>query len=210
MYHENTTILYTILTLVCSVQADIVFVLDTSGSVDDGEWSKMLDFTKGLINELVIGSTAIRVGIVQYSNTYKEELMLKDGITMQAIVTSLDKIRRLKKGTNTAAAIDITRTSMFTTGNGNRASVKDIAIVVTDGKSSSKSATITAANSARSAGIIMYSVGIGNNLELSEINSIANAPTASHAFVASNFVALATSVKQMIGEKICTGEGKQP
>ena len=210
MYHENTTILYTILTLVCSVQADIVFVLDTSGSVDDGEWSKMLDFTKGLINELVIGSTAIRVGIVQYSNTYKEELMLKDGITMQAIVTSLDKIRRLKKGTNTAAAIDITRTSMFTTGNGNRASVKDIAIVVTDGKSSSKSATITAANSARSAGIIMYSVGIGNNLELSEINGIANAPTASHAFVASNFVALATSVKQMIGEKICTGEGKQP
>ena len=50
---------------VCTEAADLVFILDTSGSVVD-YWRNALDFAKGIIETLPIGPDNVRVAAVVY------------------------------------------------------------------------------------------------------------------------------------------------
>ena len=50
----------------CTQQADIVFVLDSSGSVTSEGWDNVLTFLQNLIEEMVIGPSNIQVsGVLQ-------------------------------------------------------------------------------------------------------------------------------------------------
>jgi len=51
----------------CPVYADIVFVIDNSGSVDGTEWSKTADFVNNVIDTFVFGDDAVEAAIVQFN-----------------------------------------------------------------------------------------------------------------------------------------------
>lgn len=70
--------------------ADIVFLLDSSGSVGKENFEKMKDFTKEIIDEFTIGSNAVQFGIVIFStpvtgafplNKYRDSTQLKKAIS---------------------------------------------------------------------------------------------------------------------------------
>ena len=69
---------------------------------------------------------------------------------------------------------------------GNRPGVPDIAIVVTDGKSSSSSATAAEAKKLRDAGVTVLAIGVGRGISKPELNSIATDPDSTHVFAADN------------------------
>ncbi len=55
--------------------ADIVFVVDRSGSICNDEtvfecdnWDLVLNFMENMVGELTIGSDATRVGVISYGN----------------------------------------------------------------------------------------------------------------------------------------------
>ena len=80
-------------------------------------------------------------------------------------------------GTNTAAAIERMRQDVFSAANGDRNSVDNIAIVVSDGQSNiRREDTIASAEQARNAGIRLMAVGLGSNVDRSEIEGIASSP----------------------------------
>lgn len=56
------------LSLVCSGEADVVFVLDASGSLDEPNFNHIKDFVSNLTNELDVDSGRIRIGVVTYSD----------------------------------------------------------------------------------------------------------------------------------------------
>ena len=53
---------------VCDGEADVVFVLDASGSLDEPNFNHIKNFVSNLTNELDVDSGKIRVGVVTYSD----------------------------------------------------------------------------------------------------------------------------------------------
>ena len=78
-----------------------------------------------------------------------------------------------------------------------------VVIVVTDGKSTDNSATITAAMNLHAAGIIAFAVGISGALQ-SELNAIATQPSYV-SFVSSFDSNQLANIQQTISNEACTG-----
>ena len=91
---------------------------------------------------------------------------------------------------------------MFTSGNGDRSAVTNIGVVLSDGISNDASYTATQASNARSAGITLFSIGIGSGIPLTELNEIATDPDSDHVFAVSGFSAL-DSIKASFQAQAC-------
>ena len=96
---------------------------------------------------------------------------------------------------------------MFTTGNGDRSNVPNVGIVMTDGTSNDYTLTANMAASARSAGITLFSIGIGGGIPLGELNEIATDPDADHVFHVSDFASL-TAIKNTLQSQACAAAGE--
>ena len=81
--------------------------------------------------------------------------------------------------TNMAHALRVANDVMFTPANGDRADVTNFLIVITDGRSDNKTATVAEAERLRAAGVVVVVVGVGTNVELVELSLIASNPTSS-------------------------------
>ena len=78
------------------------------------------------------------------------------------VLQAIDLLRYLAGKTNTAAALNLLRTQMFTPANGDRLDIPNFAIVVTDGQSNvDRENTLPEAILARAAGIQIIVVSVG-------------------------------------------------
>ena len=100
--------------------------------------------------------------------------------------------------TNTASAIDAMRNTIFTSGRGDRSNFPNIGVIITDGRSNDRAATLQAAGNARKQGMTLLTVGIGNNLDHSELEAVASYPSSRNYFKASNFDGLDNLVSRVI------------
>ncbi|XP_070174899.1 cartilage matrix protein-like [Littorina saxatilis] len=73
-------LLHTVKANGCSgnVTADIVFVMDASGSVGSENFQRMREFVRDLVDALDIGPNNIRVGVQKYSSGTNTEFNLSD------------------------------------------------------------------------------------------------------------------------------------
>lgn len=76
---------------------------------------------------------------------------------------------------------------MFTGGNGDRSSVPNVAIVLTDGGSDDKDSTVSEALLAKTSGIHIITLGVGKWIDEFELMSIASHPWQSHLWGVDNF-----------------------
>ena len=53
---------------------DVVFIIDSSGSIRHERFQIVKDFVKGIVDELEIGSDKTRVGVISWSNQAKVEV----------------------------------------------------------------------------------------------------------------------------------------
>lgn len=119
--------------------ADIVFVLDESGSVTEPNWKKQLQFTNELIDIFPIGKDKVRIGYVTYSSAVNKKRQLKDTPDAKKLKEEIGKLSYARGGTNTPAAIFYAATTSFSKGNGDRIekpAVPNVMIIMTDGKTS--------------------------------------------------------------------------
>ena len=71
---------------VCISQADICFVVDSSGSIldhDPGNWDRVKNFLNTIVDLLSIGETQIRVGLVKFSEYGHNEFHLNEYFNAQ-------------------------------------------------------------------------------------------------------------------------------
>ena len=85
-----------------------------------------------------------------------------------------------------------------------RANAAKIAIVITDGKSQSPSATAQEAQKLRDKGITVFSIGVGSGIQETELKAMATDPDNQHVFVVNNFDAL-DLIKASLQQKACEG-----
>ena len=104
--------------------------------------------------------------------------------------------------TNTSGGLKVMR-KMFESRYGDRAGVPDIAVVITDGESNRDPYLVRPeAEKARQAGIVLFVIGIGDKLNMVELQDIANKPTDQFLFHTRDFNDLG-DVKANIINGIC-------
>lgn len=184
---------------------DLVIILDSSTSVGEDNYVKILQFTKDLLKSSDIDNGNVRIGIVSYSTEVTVHFHLKDFKTKAEVYNAIDNIKYIFGSTNTAAALRTMRTDMFTARNGDRPDVKNIAIIVTDGVSNiNESRTIPEAMEAHNDGIHIYAIGIGLT-DVRELNGMASLPAEDNTFNVQSFDEL-VRLDQKIFSSICPGK----
>ena len=168
----------------CTRRGDVVFVLDSSGSLE-ANFELAQNLTKRIIHGLNFDGGRTRVGVLVYSNEAMVQFNLNDYSTkeevLNAIAFTVDGQR-----TNTFAGIAAMRTDMFSATSGDRNGDQNWAVVITDGRSNmNQGETVPEALRAQSQDIRMFAVGIGENgkVDRMEINGIASNPDSDFAYV---------------------------
>lgn len=170
-----------------TTEQDIVFILDSSTSVGDDNFQRMIDFVKTFLHVADIDSGAVRVGVLTYSTSVHIQFMLNTWHTKGDIFLALDTIPYMYGSTNTADGLRSMRVEMFTRSAGDRSGVPNIAIVMTDGVSNINSRrTVPEADEAKSEGIRIYALGIGLT-ETDELKKISSKPLQHYLYTVEDF-----------------------
>ena len=178
LIHNYVLLTFLTFYIECRTGLDLIFVLDSSGSVGPANFQIMLTFVTNVVSNLNIGSDQVRVGVIQYSTKASVRFSLNSYMTNASLLEAIANIKYAGSGTYTNAAI-LTCIEQFNTSYGARPKsngIPRIAIVITDGYSTNSAATVAAAEIAHSEGIISYAVGVGDNVNMEELAIIATDP----------------------------------
>lgn len=199
LYKNITHVLCNSTKPVCEKQkADLVFLLDQSDSIHPNDYITMKKFTTELVNSFKVGEDLVRVGLAQFSSTFKKEFHLNKFYTEQAINKHISDMQQLGGGTNIGLALNSLR-EFFEASNGSRrsAGISQNLVLITDGESQDD--VEDAADSLRALGIEIFAIGIGDvhDLELLQITG-----TPERLFTVQNFGSL-EKIKQKVVDTIC-------
>lgn len=159
---------------------DIVILVDGSGSMSSVEYAEQIDAVEDLIDELVVGEDDDHVALVGFSTSASLELGLSHDDT--DISTALTDMTPSSGQTNWAGALEVAKTELDDNG---RSEASDVVILITDGKPNEPSGrssgpvllATSAANDLKDDGALVLGVGVGDDLELSDLALVASSPT---------------------------------
>ncbi|KAI0208075.1 hypothetical protein LSAT2_007248 [Lamellibrachia satsuma] len=180
---------------------DVVFVLDSSGSIGFLNWSVSKQFVIDVMKGLKVSSEGTHVSVVIYSTEVETCFSLTAYYTMDEIEPIVFNLEYMAGVTNTADGIMVMHQILKDQGRGADVATP-IGVVITDGASNvDKTRTIPEAKSAQDDGIQMFAVAIGEDIDMDEINGIAS--NEDYVFHASNYGQVQDLTK-VIADKICS------
>jgi len=157
-------------------QGDIIFVVDSSGSIGVQNWHHVLDFINEIIDKMGVGQYTTHVGVVTYGNRAHIIFNLNNYTDPNQMKTAVSAAKFLDENTNTSGGIATALKEMFTAANGDRPNAPNMMIIITDGVSTYDNAsTIPNANAAKGQGITVISIGVGNLTSQAELEGMASA-----------------------------------
>ncbi|XP_052101552.1 collagen alpha-1(XII) chain-like isoform X1 [Mytilus californianus] len=183
---------------------DIVFILDASSSIWPVDFHTQLKFLQNLTKTFNIGPSDIqtRVGIVTFSNSWKVEFHLNEKMNKPDLAKAIRRVRHLTGGTNTADAINFVADNMFLPENGARHDSTKIVIVITDGESYYKDKTAAASKKLREKDVSVFAIGVGSNIDLKELESIASDPSDKYVLEVLNYRGL-KRIESILRQRTC-------
>ncbi|XP_006846697.1 PREDICTED: collagen alpha-6(VI) chain [Chrysochloris asiatica] len=151
------------------MKADIMFLVDSSGSIGPENFSKMKTFMKNLVSKSQIGADRVQIGVVQFSDINKEEFPLNKFMSHSEISDAIDRMPLIGETTMTGSALTFV-SQYFSPAKGARPNVRKFLILITDGQA--HDIVKDPAVALRQKGVIIYSVGVfGSNVtQLEEIS----------------------------------------
>ncbi|XP_013385192.1 collagen alpha-1(VII) chain [Lingula anatina] len=188
-------------------RADVVFVLDSSGSVGFSNFRLVLQFLTSVIEGLDIGEDKFRVGVIQYARFSQTEIRLGEHNTKASLLDHIREIRYLGGPTRTDYGLvgleQLHKTqSTLREKNGETIKSPKIGVVITDGKSTEPQWTLRAARILHDSDITMLAIGISNATEQKELEAIGSCPSCLHVFNLDDFGEV-TSLRDEIEMRTC-------
>lgn len=175
-----------------------MFVLDSSGSIGQENWYRVLNFTQTVVEGLDVGPFDIHVGLITYGTKAYPHFYLNQTTTKQAVLDAIENVAWRDQETNTSGALWFMRDRMFTFEAGDRPRAPNLAIVMTDGESNrDQHLTIKIADEINAEGrITMYAIGVGSQISGRELNAIAT--NSSYVFNVTDFLMLPQINNQIV------------
>ncbi|XP_078407830.1 collagen alpha-3(VI) chain-like isoform X8 [Cetorhinus maximus] len=156
---------------------DIVFLIDGSDNVGNGNLPFVRDFLTSIIENFDIGSDRVQVGLVQYSNFAETEFYLNTYSSEDEILSHVEGLR-LRGGMplNTGAALDYVLRNHFTRSSGSRKEegVPQLLVLITAGRSSDDIKPST--DALKQAAVIIFAIG-ARNADPAQLKEIAIDPS---------------------------------
>jgi collagen type VI alpha len=195
-------------TKACNSGADIVILLDASGSIGYNNFNLLKEYLVKIVEQLEVDNGKIRVGLLTFSSTANLQFNLNkytDRLTMFGAIRNTSYPSG--STSNTAAAINYARTNMFTTANGDRSDVANTIVIITDGASDNQNMTLAEATLAKNAKIRVVALGVGNWLNMYEFQSMVSYPYQENTVIVPNFAGLTQSAEDDLHNTICSNSG---
>ena len=158
----------------CHNKVDLVFLVDSSGSVGSTNFNKVKNFVASSLNKFHIGNRSTLVSVVTFSSKTHEEFKLNSFHHKLPMVNAIHGIRYDAGTTHTGDALRFVGSNIFQPSSGDRIDARNILVVITDGQSNNHVATIAQANHLKHNNILIISVGIGRGISKSELDGMAS------------------------------------
>jgi collagen type VI alpha len=186
----------------CSNNADVIFILDSSGSIDSPNFHLIQSFVADLVGRFDIEGGIVRVGVVSFSDNVYPAFNLSTYNTSSQIQAAIRATQYVRGTTNTSSAFHYVRTVMFTSMAGDRPTVPNYIVLVTDGGSNNHQQTAQEAWLAKMANIHCIVIGTGTWINLPELNIVASYPYTVNRLLVSNLTSL-TDASQPTIDLLC-------
>ncbi|XP_047196684.1 collagen alpha-6(VI) chain [Hippoglossus stenolepis] len=149
--------------------SDLIFLIDSSGSIDSLDYGKMKDFMKSVINKSAIRQNDVHVGIMQFSTIQKLQFKLNEYYSKEEMFKAIDDMAQIGGGTHTGEAITVV-SQYFDASSGGRPDLRQTLVVVTDGEA--QDVVKGPAEALRAKGVVIYAIGVmeANTTQLLEIS----------------------------------------
>lgn len=178
--------------------ADVVYIIDTSGSLNQTDLEYSVDFLYDVTDFLTIGSSDIKISIVTFSNVSIVQHDFNSLSDKDAVLAALVNLKSIKTagGTKTYEALNDSNSLFTSASSGRRTGVNQTVVVLTDGKSDNLLSTRAAAENLQSQGIEVFSVGVGSEVvdDKTELYAIATDPDSYYQHDIENFIHLCNVV----------------
>lgn len=164
----------------CNRSADIVFLLDESGSIADTDFQSSLNFVRSIIDafpeEKLSSEDGTRFGLSFFNDAYRVLFLLSSYKQKSQYFTSLSSVSQQQGGTHLGEALNRVLVDQFTQDSGLRpeaSGLPTILIVMTDGQSDDEVAV--PASRVQDNNIVVYAIGIGS-YDSQQLNAVASSP----------------------------------
>jgi collagen type VI alpha len=174
--------------LSCNQVADVVFLVDASGSYGPDNFQKQLNSLRDTVQSMNIVTGGSRVALISMSTNAVTHFHLDQYQTKKEILDACS-IQYSGGSTNTAAGLQA-MLAEFTSRS--RSTVAKIGIVMTDGKSDDFLATTKQAELVRQSGVTLIVVAVGNATWQTELSAIVSNPSNQNILNVSNYDSFAT------------------
>lgn len=181
----------------CNNPADVVFVLDESGSIWGPHFTDQLNFVQDIVESFDVRPNKTRFGAMTFATEPRVIFHLGDYHTHKELKDNIRVIEQKRGETYSDKALNLLRTEMFVKA---RSWVPRVAIFITDGESNYPEDTAKAAKLAHQAGIQIFAVGVGPYVNKDELLTIAGSPDS--VFQVDSYAVLET-LRDMLAWKTC-------
>lgn len=172
---------------VCTNDADIGFILDSSGSIWE-HYDKEKFFLNSLVESFGLGSTKSRASVITFSYYSVLSIKFNDFFDINVFKTAVNKIPLMRSVTLMDKALRLAQREMFKTANGARPDKPKVLVLLTDGEQTTKYQVEDPApvvKELRAQGVNVLVVGMGRYVKESSLIKIAG--SADKAFRVTQF-----------------------
>ncbi|XP_076454604.1 uncharacterized protein LOC143289502 [Babylonia areolata] len=187
----------------CKDKLDLVFILDSSGSVSVKDFERAKQFAAHVVDAMNVSQDATRIADIVYGTDVHIHF---DFNNITAVKSNLLNTTKFGGGTNTSGALDQARAILYDSTYGARENVKKVAVLVTDGMSNSFLDTKRAARLLKDQGTTVFAIGIGN-INRKELEAVASDPVCSHVFILDGFDKIYSIITE-IQKSVCEANPK--
>ena len=174
-------------------------------------------FAIQVTNTFNVGPEQTRIANIAYSGLARVSFFLDTFANRSTVTDALRQVEYFniemppgsRRGTNTADALTRLRNEVFTEERGareGRFGIPRVAVVITDGQSNvNQSETIPSAQRLHNDSVIVFGVGVGNRINMNELQAIASAPQFMVLLKSFDAIEFAT-LQRTISAEACIGE----
>jgi hypothetical protein len=163
---------------VCRVDTDVVFVLDSSGSIGFDNYQLVKHYVNNYTEHLLSPSFSSRIGVISFSDTATVDIELSFG--EQKLAQKIGDLSFISGGTNTPEGLCLLLSMPWRNGT----SVLRDVVVLTDGQSNKVSTTCSEGTVTTVAPLVhnmqprvtVFAVGVGAEVNHTELTTIATSP----------------------------------
>ncbi|XP_072557218.1 collagen alpha-3(VI) chain-like [Paramormyrops kingsleyae] len=190
------------------IEADIVFFVDGSGDIGPEEFVWIKDFLYVLVNMFYFGQDQVRVGMVQYSDTFHTECKLDTYRNKRDMQRCIWNVQQISNSTSiNGQDLDSMLTHLFreAAGRGTSKGIPQLGVIITGSQSTTRVKELAMA--LKEDNILPYAI-VTKNAVLEELRKIGIKPE--DIYMLSDFSGL-KHITQKISQSLCAAatEGRQ-